>query len=81
MLISSVPRALFPVSQDEATSAFSPTSSLGPGLLLPAPLAMGTVHSLPQEESSEAANWAAGQFGTSGNATAETDPPLLPQQV
>lgn len=45
---SSVPRSPFPALQDEATSAFSPTSPLGPGVLLPAPLAVGPVHSLPQ---------------------------------
>lgn len=37
-----------PCSQHEATSSFSPTSPLGPGVLLSAPLAVGTVHSLPQ---------------------------------
>lgn len=78
---SSVPRSPFPALQDEATSAFSPTSPLGPGVLLPAPLAVGPVHSLPQEAGSEATNWAAGQFDTSGNVTTETGPRPLPQQV
>lgn len=35
---------------------------------------MGTVHSLPQEESSEAANWAAGQFDASGSGECQTVP-------
>ncbi|XP_057637498.1 lck-interacting transmembrane adapter 1 isoform X5 [Chionomys nivalis] len=47
-LISPVPRSPFPALEDEAISAFSPTSPLGLGVLLPAPLAVGTVHSLPQ---------------------------------
>lgn len=47
-LIFSVLRSLLPALQDEAISAFSPTSPLGHGVLLPAPLAVGTVHSLPQ---------------------------------
>ncbi|XP_076427531.1 lck-interacting transmembrane adapter 1 isoform X2 [Peromyscus maniculatus bairdii] len=42
------PWSLLPALQDEAISAFSPTSPLGHGVLLPAPLAVGTVHSLPQ---------------------------------
>lgn len=44
----SCPQVSLPCLQDEATSAFSPASPLGPGVLLPAPLAVGTVHSLPQ---------------------------------
>ncbi|XP_057637495.1 lck-interacting transmembrane adapter 1 isoform X2 [Chionomys nivalis] len=42
------PWSPFPALEDEAISAFSPTSPLGLGVLLPAPLAVGTVHSLPQ---------------------------------
>lgn len=71
------PQAL--VSQDGVTSARGPASSLGPRVFLPAPLAVGVVHSLPQEAGTEAAGKATGHCDAGRNATAETDPPLLPQ--
>ncbi|XP_005410008.1 PREDICTED: lck-interacting transmembrane adapter 1 isoform X5 [Chinchilla lanigera] len=42
-----------PASQDGATSACVPASPLGPRVFLPAPLAVGVVHSLPQEAGAE----------------------------
>lgn len=68
-------------SQHGATGALGPFCPLGSRVPRPAPLAVGAVHSLPQEGGAEAAGQASGLGDAGRGVTAETTPPLLPQQV
>ncbi|XP_048666571.1 lck-interacting transmembrane adapter 1 isoform X4 [Marmota marmota marmota] len=66
-----------PASQDGATSALGPAHPLGPRVLLPAPLAVGAVHSLPQDTGAEASGQAAGQHEASASAPRPASMDLL----